>query len=346
MLLSTTKGTEGILKWDNTDVVGKIHQLRLDDDGARELIPTHDVGRQIKSYHPKEPQAFDEDDALYHPKLGVLYKNHLTSGSAVAWEDRDELVRQLDETIVNVLSWAGIPIEVGDDRDGDGGGTTTFVADDHFQAESRDDELPISPDPTPQLETEQDKLLLRALDDLTPSHKEIVETVATDGGTHVEQVAESADVGLSTVYRCLHQIGDILESQGGEIRFVSEKLRQEICALVEDLDGRIESTADRIAALYNVNVRESAESAVADFLATYGAGIEPPSDGKDAPTVRFGTLLSEFKATTAPTVADAVDELRDAWIADGQDDLVAAHRLWVEFETESGKKTQRVTAVR
>lgn len=38
---------------------------------ARELIRHYRLGGQVKSYLPENPENFEEDDAMYHPKVGA-----------------------------------------------------------------------------------------------------------------------------------------------------------------------------------------------------------------------------------------------------------------------------------
>lgn len=339
MLLSQTEGTKGKHTWDNTECVGYHRQVRLERGDPSELILGHDVGRQIKSYLPEHPQAFDEEDSLYHPKLGVLFRKSLNKNQAVPWEQRDELIRQLDETIINLLAWADIPTE---------GGGPPFVSDDHFSATaSRDEQLPIEPDPTPELEAQQDHLLVTALRDMTDADVEIVETLATDGGQlHVDDVADETGYGISTVYRCLQRVEGVLESDDGLVRFMSEKIAEDIRAIVESAEHHIETAADRVAELYNVDVRQSASSAVSKLLARYGGEYVPPSGEDGRHRIRLDTLLSELKSTSTPYVQDVVDELWSAWVQDGRADLVAPGDLWLEYETPDGSTMKRLAALR
>lgn len=336
MLLSDEDGTKGEHTWDNTEEFGYHHQVRLDSVGAGKLIPNHRYGRQLKSYLPEDPEAFDEDDPLYNPKFGVLFRQSL-HGQAVAWGDRDDLLCELDETIVNCLAWADIPLDVGDDEhcESDGGSNGVFVADDHFDVRPREDDLPIHEDPTPRLEAEQDHLLMTVLRDAGGSAAEIAEAVATDGGQHVEDLADETGYSLSTIYRALQQLDGVIESRDGHVQFVTQKIAEEIRGIVQSAEYAIENAADRAAALFDLDVVQSANSAVSRWLAEYGATFEAPDDLDGRPRIRIDTIMSELKSRSEPHLPTVLDYLVKAWLTDGRK-RVDIHDAIVEVDLAEG----------
>ena len=310
MLLSDADQTAGMYKWDNERERGYHHVLRHGSTGAGEMISHHRLGGQIKSYLPEHPEKFEPNDPLYHPKLGVKFVQGRTASGSVSWSDRGEVVRELDERLLSILSWAEIPTEAGG---------TTYVADDHFDVGAADTTLPVHSDPTPRLEAEQEHLLMTTLRDMTPSDKDIVETLATDGGLPASVVADEAGYSLSTVYRCLQRLEGMLTSDAGHVRFTSEKLRQEIRAIVESTETQLASAVDRAAELVDLDVRQSASSAFDRWLAKYGAEFERPETDGDRPVIRIGTVLARTKFSTDPRAEDVVDEMLQAWSKDGRD---------------------------
>jgi len=98
-----------------------------------------------------------------------------STGDSRAWSERDELRHELEDILINTLEWADIPTEPD---------PTTYVDDDHFQVEASDVDIGRRSDPTPGLEVQQETMLLRVLEDVTPTGTEVLETVATDGKTH------------------------------------------------------------------------------------------------------------------------------------------------------------------
>lgn len=121
-LLADQKGSEITLKLDNTEIVGYNHRLQIPSEYANELIPTHNLGKQIKHYHSKHVRTDNADDPLYHPKVGVFVKKSLI-GHSISWDKRDAVCREIDEPLIDLLGWADIPTKAG---------STTYVADDHF----------------------------------------------------------------------------------------------------------------------------------------------------------------------------------------------------------------------
>jgi predicted transcriptional regulator len=318
-LVSNSEGTRGAYKWDNSECVGFIHQLRLNRGDPSDLLTGHRWGRQIKSYLPKDPDSFSPGDSLYHPKLGVLFRKSLNDDSAVRWSERSRLQEQLDETIANLLSWAGIPAK---------SGAPSFVSDDHFDSSARKTgDITLEADPTPQLEAEQEHLLVTALRDLTESDVDVLETLATDGGQPADRLARDTDYSLSTVYRALDRLDGILESDHGTIRFVSQKLAEEIRGIVDTIDRQIEEAANRVGRVYDQARAHSTDSALGKWLARYDAELE--LDG-ERPTVRIDTCLSKMRSVPEPRLQDVIREFKQSWISDNRNRLHSFADLWVD----------------
>ncbi|MFC7251415.1 hypothetical protein ACFQJ5_16450 [Halomicroarcula sp. GCM10025324] len=140
MMLSDISGTKGMHKWDNEEERGHHVVVRHGTTSARELVSHHCLGGQLKSYLPEHPDHFEPDDPLYHPKVGAKFVGGRTDGGSVDWADLHDAVRELDERLLSVLSWAGIPTEPGG---------TTYVADDHFDASAAEETVPLHADPLP-----------------------------------------------------------------------------------------------------------------------------------------------------------------------------------------------------
>ena len=146
LLCATEKDSKVEYKIDNEDVVGYNHRIVLPKEDAKRLISGHRYGKQIKHYHPKHVRTKDESDPLYHPKVGVLLKKSLT-GHAFAWGDRQQLRREIDETLINVLYWSDVPVQADQ---------TTYIPDKHFDVQPADESVPLVADPTPEMEANQD----------------------------------------------------------------------------------------------------------------------------------------------------------------------------------------------
>lgn len=314
-LLADREGSKVVYSADNEEIVGYNHSLRFSDADAREMIPTHSYGKQLKYYHPREVGDRSPDDPLYHPKLGALFKSNWT-GATVYWHERDEVAHELEETLLNVLSWSDVPV----DPD-----PTTFVADDHFDVEASERDVGFYDDPTPEIELDQGVKLVHVLNKaLTDSDEQLLQEVATDGGQHYRE----SELPTSTLYECLDRLDGILESDDGVVRFVSEHIRQEVSALVERVDRVVDSAADAVAGLLDLD-RETIRQeggALQSWLAEYGAELV---DREGTDVLDVGVELSKHKSRPMPQLKEVLAYLRKSWARTGRpqrnlDDVVLA----------------------
>jgi predicted transcriptional regulator len=319
-LCATEEGSEVEYRVDNEEIVGYNHRVILPKQDAQRLISGHRYGKQIKHYHPKHVREEDETDPLYHPKVGVLLKKSLT-GHSFSWSDRRELRQEIDEILINVLRWSDIPIQADQ---------TTFVPDTHFAAREAEDSVSLHSDPTPEMEANQEALLVTVLRDLCESDVEVLETLVTDGGQqHPQELANKTDRGLSTIYRALERMKGIVRNENASVTFASKKYEQEIAAIVESVEHQIENAADRTAKILNLESRGDESSAWQEWCQKYAAKItEVTEDGKRK--IRIDTILSELKSTPHPRVQDVLHEAVAAWRREGRDplDLLEATVKW------------------
>jgi len=333
MRLSDAEGTKGRYRFDNEEIKGHHHTIKHCSTSAREMIGHHSFGGQEKVYLPEHPDNFEPEDPLYNPKFGAKYAKKQHKNGAVDWDRRHDVIQELDERLLSMLSWAGIPTEAGG---------TTFVADDHFSATAADDPVAIHSDPLPQLEANQEHLLVTCLRDMTPAAQDVAEFVATDGGQHVEDVAEATDTSLSTVYRVLQQMDGVLESDNGHVQFVSEALRKEVRGIVQSVEHAIESAADRAAELVQMDLQQSASSAFDQWMAKYGAEIDWPERDSGEVRVRLDTLLSSIN-DSRPSPEEVIEQMYSAWRRDGRNPKVFDGGLLEANTYLSGGKSFRVT---
>jgi hypothetical protein len=187
-------------------------------------------------------------------------------------------------------------------------------------------------DPTPRLEAEQDHLLRTILRDMTESDSDIVETVATDGGQDVHDLAESSGYALSTIYRALQRLDGVLESEQGHVKFVSQKIAEDIRGIVQSAEYALKSAADRAAKLFDIEANQRSDSAVANWLAEYAAEFDA-----DGGRIRIGTVMSQIKSRSQPYLPKAMDYLVHAWITDGRRNANIEDVL-VEVELATGEE--------
>ena len=306
-LLAGQEGTKWTYTADNDEIIGHRHAMDLEPANVGKLGP-YSAGVRLKCYHPKHVRDEEtEDDPLSSPKFGIAFHKSI-DGSARAFDDRDTLRRQIEELLINTMEWAGIPTEPD---------PLVFVSDDHFSVEASPVEIDARSDPTPQIEAEQETLLMSVIGELSPAGRDMTKEIATDGGQNYTELADRTDTSVSTIYRVLDEMSGILQSDRGFVDFTSDKIREEIVGMVDRLDQLKNDTADRVAQLANVELRSAASSAFEKWAAKYGAELVD-YDGENDGTIRIDTVLTEFKSFHEPHVESVIIEGKKAWKSSGR----------------------------
>ncbi|NHX37642.1 MULTISPECIES: DUF7845 domain-containing protein [Halolamina] len=363
MLLSDQAGSKGAYFWDNRDVQGYMSRFLHDSTGAGTMIPGHQYGGQLKSYHPENVHS-DPSDPLFYPKFGALYTQQMNeirlNDSRPSWSDRHDLGRELEERLVNVLAWSGIPIDpdaLGAESEEEVG---AFVEDWHFRAEATDLDPELADDPTPEIERSQESMIVRSLQRMTDLGLELSEQLIADGGhAHYEDLADDAEVSASTVYRWLQRMGEAVESDNGVITFHSANLREQFEEIVGRTATKFVSTIDNAMRRADTVLEKDAyqRRAGAEFENWRQKwGAELAEDGR---VLNLGTCLPRpDRDLDAPV--DAGDVVRDgleAWHEDGNktgtfpheihwdDDRGQHHSERLDDLLEQAKKDHRSEAV-
>jgi hypothetical protein len=226
----------GKIRWDNEEIVGHYHSVAMDPDTWRAVLPGDDHhGKAVKGYHPQNPRSSTNgDDPLAHPKVEVSLSNDFDPDGSVPWSEVDAVLKELDETLYNVLHYAGVPLPP------DAG--VWCKIDPYFDVRPRDESIDLQPDPLPELrdhavehaETE----MIRS--ELSPTQERVL-TVLTDGGSmHYDALADEAEVGTSTVYRLVDNLSSLLETDSGIVRFADDVTRRHVQGIVD----KVRETAD------------------------------------------------------------------------------------------------------
>jgi predicted transcriptional regulator len=329
-LLADTKNAEFDLHVDNEEIVGKMHKAVLNQTAADELWTGHQLGKQLKHYLLKNPDSVDEDDPTYHPKFGVLFEKGKThDDGAVSWSDRDHLQTELEQACINSLAWSDIPVRPDAD---------VFVADDHFDPHDRDDgqSVEIYNDPTPQIEADQQQLLVRAVrDTMTDADVDILEALMSDGSGHARDIAAASGRSLSTIYRALDRLDGILETDNGTLSFVSRKFADELRDAIQLADTHVQNAAKRVSRILGREEMHAESGALKQWLDKYGADLRT-TDAGELESVRIDTLLQTIKYGPRPRVQDVVDELAEAWANAGRD-VLELRDVVVKYKTGPGE---------
>ncbi|SFC65455.1 hypothetical protein SAMN05444422_11353 [Halobiforma haloterrestris] len=324
--LSDLEGVKAELHLDNREVVNHQNRLFLNPRSAEELLPGHTYGRKFEIYQLADPDAVSKDHPSYHPKVEVLVNKSMNDNEAWAWADRHEVTEQIEETLLNALHWEDIPLGPN--------GNNVYVADDHFDAAARDEPVELYDDPTPRLEAKTDHLLMTTLRDMGETAREVTETVATDGGGNVDDLADQLGKHPATIYRAIEDLDEILELDQGEISFRARKYQEELRALVESAEYAIESFADRIQHVMGLADHIAESSPFQQWLAENGAEIEYDQEGEPR-RVRIDAILSELKSTSFENVQAIAAEAIDKWRKSGNDPAVL-RRTEMSWKTPGG----------
>jgi len=311
--LSDLEGVRAELHIDNREIINHQNRLFLNPTSAGELLPGHTYGRKFEIYQLKDPDAVSKDHPSYHPKVEVLVNKSMNDGEAWAWADHHEVTEQIEETLLNALHWEDIPLG----PDGNG----VYIADDHFDAVARDDLVELYEDPTPRLEAKTDHLLMTTLRDMGETARDVTQSVATDGGATVDDLADQLGKHPATIYRAINDLGDILELDQGDVSFRARKYREELRALVESAEYAIESYADRMQHLMGLADHVAESSPFQEWLAKNGADLSFDDQGEPR-RMRIDTILSRLKSDSFENVQTIAAEALDKWSKSGNDPTV------------------------
>lgn len=335
-LLADERGTKMNVSIDNTgknqEIVGYNHQYRLNDTAASKLFPTgKQRGKQLKHYHPEYVNS-DDEDPLYHPKFGVLFKRSWSDG-ALSWHDHQDMTHELEETLLNVLSWSDIPTRAG---------APTFVPDDHFVNKKSELDISWFDDPTPTIESRQDSLFVTKFRELTDSDENLLQQLVADGGeADYSELADEADISISTLYRALEKLDGLLKSDNGTVSFISDYVRQQYEKIYEHVEETVSAAAEAAGRVLDMDPRRIEEQGAAwqRWLNTYAVDVRETDDNQLK--LKVNTILSRFRSTTDPFVSEVLEFGAICWRKAGRDTALEFDNILVEYESESGTTIER-----
>jgi len=326
-LVANREGSKIVFSADNRDIVGHNHQVRLDTDAISNLFPGWRTGGQFKHYHPEFVGDRDPDDPLFHPKVAYLFKKKWNDGNSVPWDRLDELNRQVEENLMNLLEWADVPTKPGG----------WFVEDDHFAPGPSEYDIGFYDDPTPQIERDQDSVILRTISRLSDTDQDVLESVAlTDGGRDVDEIAVDTGWSHSTIYRVLNKLDGLLDTDNGNVRFISSKIAQRVQDVLDVASDAVDAAVRSIEDILSVDPRdlERKGRAFQNWLNRYAADLlEQSADGETK--IRIRTLLSEIKSGPGEYAPEIVNYGYIAWCDAGRDPA-AFREARIEFDTADG----------
>lgn len=330
------EGSKIVYSADNREIVGYNHQIRLNTKAISKTLPGWRTGGQFKHYHPEHVGGRDDEDPLYHPKVGFLFKKKWNDNTSISWSDVEKLQQQCEENLMNLLEWSDVPTKPG----------SWFVEDDHFKPEASDRDVAFFDDPTPEIESDQDSVILRTMSRLQESDRDVLEEVAdqlprTDGGVHVDEIEQSTGWASSTIYRVLQRLGGLLENEHGNVSFVSSKISERVRDVIQQIDDVVDSAARAIEDVLSVDPRDLERKGRAwqNWLNRYGAEVDLDfANGRGK--VRIRQIMSDLKSDPVPYLPEVLGWGRIAWDNAGRD--LTRFPDFVEYDVHDGTVTARV----
>ncbi|MCL9817013.1 winged helix-turn-helix domain-containing protein [Natronocalculus amylovorans] len=228
---------------DHRKIPGYYVTTSVNDQRSHDLIKGHTLGKEIKHYYPIEPRD-DPDDPLYHPKLEVAYQTSLTD-ETVYWEDTQDAVRELEETLLNTLDWAGLPVHGndGDDHSGNGG---VFVKDAYFTArDGHQRSRKLVACPLPEIKDAQEAAVMSLWGSALQSDRELIDLLLSDGG-EISPTNASEKTGYSyrTIREIIDRCGSVLKHTYGKIEIASKHQRDLLLERVRATGAEFTNTVE------------------------------------------------------------------------------------------------------
>jgi hypothetical protein len=269
---------EGYTKmvFNDKNVRGYYYTVEFNSDGARRLLD-HRYAKEVKHYHVKNPQ--NVEGALQHPKLEASYQNS-KDDHHVSWDNVEDLSRELEETLLNVLEWADLPTT------GDG---FHFVSDEYHEHNNEERERQIIENPLPELREKQEAIVVQKLREMNDTDVDVLRSVVEDGnGKTAKELEEETGYHLSTVYRAVNRAEELVNSDNGKIVAASKYMARRLNDAVKEAERRAKDALDLSAKIMEKSADELERrgGALKEWFDTYG--VEMTDDPKDRLELQIG----------------------------------------------------------
>lgn len=274
---------KGEYKWDNEKVIGHRNAVSLDAGTWKKLTEKrHSVGKTAKYYHPefaRSEETSAEDDPLSDPKLELQWSKEYSDIASVPWDDPDafdvEALRtELDESLVNVLLWAGLPTRA-DPR--------IYTADHYFEVTESERDLDLVENKMPSVQDGEEEQAVAhfARGDASEGERSVLTALADGGdGADVENLAEMSDTSRSTVYRAAEKFDDLVEVANAKMSFEDEVIRekfQDLLNTFEDVTDWVVGGVRQLASAETETIDQ--DSSLARWARRHGVSITESVDG-------------------------------------------------------------------
>ncbi|MDG5779019.1 MarR family transcriptional regulator, partial [Haloarculaceae archaeon H-GB1-1] len=191
---------------------GFYHTATLDARRIRQAFPSHSYPKEVKHYYAKEALSLSDNHPLAHPKVGSsLQSSLLERDQTVYLDDLDELVTELDQTVLSVLADAGLDVAPS--------GLGPFFEDAYFTVDVDED----GPNPVAlnmvRIRHRQESVVIKHLaDGLSPVQWGTLRTLVNDGGELSPQdVADREGYHVESVRRALRDMEDLVHREYAKV---------------------------------------------------------------------------------------------------------------------------------
>ncbi|MBP2250435.1 hypothetical protein J2754_000732 [Halarchaeum solikamskense] len=225
---------------DHRERPGDMVLAEVTDERAGDMFRGHRVGFRAKHYYMNDPDAYDPGEFGWHPKFEVSYRTSLTDRT-VRWDhpdeyDLDDLYRELDETLFNMIEWAGLSIRAGDH----------WMSDAYFNADkSVSRSLRLREDPLPEVKDDQTAAVTRLWGEMQESDRAIVDHLLADGGeVSPTEAAEETGYSYRTVRRVVDRLEALIDHTYGSLELTSKHVQQELLQRVQAAEANFRKTVE------------------------------------------------------------------------------------------------------
>lgn len=295
-------------------VPGYRHQVALDERRIQEIHPNHELPKRLKHYRAREAKSLD--GALRHPKVGAIYYGSLwrdrSRNHGVTPDDLDQLNNELEETLLSILSDAGLDVS----------STKQYVADDYFKTATSDRDRAVVNLPLEEIKTNQESVVISQIaDGLSPVQWETIERLVTDGGEVApKEIAGQGGFHLDSVYRALDDMDEMVEREYGSVSlkstYVGELVHEAVKSAKQQTRKAVEAAGKALgAAERGLDDRTSA------FLAYAAKHFESFDETGEGVTIDFGKIEAEDVKDARREIKQKLREGKRLWDATNRDEL-------------------------
>ncbi|RDZ39422.1 AsnC family protein [Haloferax sp. Atlit-10N] len=221
---------------DDRECAGYYHTATICAMRAAEVVGGHELPKEFKHYHMKNPEAVSGTE-LENPKIGVSLQNSLFDDT-LRFDDVDQLHKELEEGLLNVLNWSDLPVTPDHQK---------FVADDYFKVVGEARMVKVIDNPLPRIAQQQDDeiRMFATAANLYETDVAITDELVTDGG-HISpaELAERIGVHIDTVYRALKRLGDLVIHEYGHVELASKHIAEGIVEHIESARRSVSATLE------------------------------------------------------------------------------------------------------